>query len=152
MKIFYKLAFFLIRLYWKLAKPITVGVRLLMIQEERVFLVKHTYDGGWHMPGGGMKRDETLEEAVRREAAEETGAVLHDLRLFGAYSGFYQGKSDHVVVFVATDFTLTGPVDRGEIEQASFFPLQSLPAVASVGTKQRVAEYLQNCPPYYGSW
>ena len=152
MRYFYKLAYLLLRLYWRLVKPITIGVRLLMIQDGAVVLVKHTYDAGWHMPGGGLKRGETLEAAVRREAAEETGAILEHLSLLGIYSSFYQAKSDHVAVFVSEKFTLTKRQDRAEIEQVGVFPLDNLPPQASEGTKRRIAEYRQQGGPYFGAW
>lgn len=148
----YKLAYFLIRLYWRLAKPITIGVRVLMIQDGAVLLVKHTYDTGWHMPGGGLKRGETLEEAVRREAREETGAVLEQLHLLGIYSSFYQAKSDHVAVFVSEAFTLNKRTDRAEIEQVQHFPLDAMPPQTSEGTNRRLAEYHQMRGPFFGPW
>ena len=152
MKLFYKLAYRLIQIYWRLTRPITVGVRLLLITEGAIYLVKHTYDGAWHLPGGGLKRGETLEQAIRREAVEEAGAVLETLALFGVYSSFWQAKSDHVVVFISHRFTLHQAADRGEIEQAAFFALDDLPPQASWGTHRRIAEYRQDQGPYYGSW
>ena len=70
----------------------------------RILLVKHTDTDGWYLPGGGVQSGETLGDAIRREAAEETGAVLHELWLFGVYSNFSEAKSDHVVVFCSEDF------------------------------------------------
>ena len=123
-----------------------------MIQDGAVLLVKHTYDAGWHMPGGGLKRGETLEAAVRREAAEETGAILKQLYLLGIYSSFHQAKSDHVAVFVSEAFTLTERIDRAEIEQAVFFPLDALLAQTSEGTRRRLADYQQGTGPFFGPW
>jgi len=39
----------------------------------------------WVLFGGGIEGDETPEEAVRREAKEELGIELGDIRLFGRY-------------------------------------------------------------------
>lgn len=41
--------------------------------------------GLWSLPGGYVEKGETLEEAIRREVAEETGAALSKLRLFALY-------------------------------------------------------------------
>ena len=77
------LIYWINRLRWRVTKPVTVGVRLILTRDQAVLLVKHTYQRHWYLPGGGVKRGETLQEAARREAAEEIGAALGDLQLFG---------------------------------------------------------------------
>ena len=37
----------------------------MMIQDDKVWLVRQTYIPGWFMPGGGLKRGETLEQAAQ---------------------------------------------------------------------------------------
>ena len=128
------------RVRWWLTRPVTLGVRLIPVRAGQVLLVKHTYQREWYLPGGGVKRGETLEAAVRREADEEVGATLGALRLFGVYTNFYEYKSDHVVVFVCEDFTLTGATDR-EIERFAFFALDDLPPGTSPGSRRRLREY-----------
>jgi ADP-ribose pyrophosphatase YjhB (NUDIX family) len=140
-----------LRLWWRLTRPITVGVRGLLIREGTALLVKHTYGEAWYLPGGGVKRGETLEEALRRELGEEVGAQLGQVDLFGVYSNFGEGKSDHVVVYLCTDFTVTGETDR-EIERLGFFGLEDLPGGVSGGTRLRIAEYLRDTGPYFGLW
>ena len=152
MKYLYRLAFWMIQHYWRLARPITVGVRLLMIQNGEVILVQHSYDPHWHLPGGGLKRGETLEEAVRREAREEVGGVLADLQLFGVYSSFAQGKSDHVAAFISEQFTWTPPAGQAEIAEVISAPLDALPPRTTPGTKRRLAEYRRHQFPYFGTW
>lgn len=140
-----------LRLWWRLTRPITVGVRGMLIRGDTVLLVKHTYEEAWYLPGGGVKRGETLEEALRRELAEEVGAQLGQVDLFGVYSSFGEGKSDHAAVFLCTDLTLSGETDR-EIERLGFFRLEDLPEAISGGTRLRVAEYLRGQRPYFGLW
>ncbi len=49
-------------LYWRFARGMTLGVRAVVLNgENRVFLVKHSYVTGWHLPGGGVgTADDTL--------------------------------------------------------------------------------------------
>jgi ADP-ribose pyrophosphatase YjhB (NUDIX family) len=87
-----RLAYSLYRVYLFLLRPIRTGVRVMMIRDGRVLLVRQTYMPGWFMPGGGLKRGETLEAAARREVREEAGAELGEVRLLGAYTTSRNGR------------------------------------------------------------
>ena len=124
----------------------------MMIQNNKVLLVRQTYMPGWFLPGGGVKRGETLEQAARREAKEETGAELEELQLMGAYTNLKEMKTDHNVVFICTDFTYSGKHDN-EIAEIRFFGLDELPEGLWPGHRQRLEEYLTgNKNPKYGEW
>ena len=134
-------------------RPVVVGVRVMMIRNGEVLLVRHTYVPGWYMPGGGLNRGETLEAGARREAAEEVGAELHNLSLVGAYTNFKEWRSDHNILFLSTDFSLNGSRDRHEIAEMRFFPLDALPEGVWPGHRQRLEEYRsQQDSPQFGEW
>src|SRR3954452_10066666 len=64
-------------LYWWFARGMTLGVRgVVLDRETRVFLVKHSYVSGWHLPGGGVETGETFREALERELMEEGRIAL----------------------------------------------------------------------------
>ena len=129
-----------------------MGVRVMMLQDGKVWLVRHTYMPGWFMPCGGLKRNETLEEAARREAHEETGAELGKVTLMGAYSNFTEWKSDHNIVFLCTDFEIKGKSDN-EIAELRAFPLNELPADLWPGHRRRLEEYRAGVQmPQFGMW
>ena len=62
----------LFHLYWRFARGMTLGVRAVVVDAEgRVFLIKHSYISGWHLPGGGVEVGETLRDALKRECKEQ---------------------------------------------------------------------------------
>ena len=136
------------RMAWQ---PVTLGVRVLLVRDGEVLLVRHTYRDGWFLPGGGVKRHETLEAAARREAHEEVGATIGELRLMGAYSNFAEAKSDHVVVFVSESFEQT-PNASAEIAEARFFRFDALPEGVSAGSLRRIEEFLDPAARASGRW
>jgi len=151
MKILLRIAYRLLTIYWSVLHPVTVGVRLLLVREGSVLLVRHTYRKAWYLPGGGVKRGETLEQAARREAQEECGARLGKLQLLGAYTDFEEYKTDQVVLFFGDDFTLTGVGDH-EIEEMAFFPLDCLPPDTTPGTRRKIEDYAKGDLPRSGVW
>jgi 8-oxo-dGTP pyrophosphatase MutT (NUDIX family) len=115
------------KIYCFIFRPVRMGVRVLMTQENKVWLVRHTYLPGWFMPGGGLKRSESLDQAARREAYEELGAELAEMTLVGAFTNYLQWKTDHTILFLCKDFKLTGKSDA-EIAEIRLFSLNDLPA------------------------
>lgn len=147
----YRVAWFGMRWQWRIFQPITLGVRILLIRDGEVLLVRHTYRSGWFLPGGGMKRRERLVDAARREALEEAGATLGALSLVGIYTSFYENKSDHVALFAATDFAVTGEHDE-EIAEVRWCPIEALPPDVAPGTRARIAEYQSGNGPFTHDW
>lgn len=146
---------FLYRVYslqWWFTRPITLGVRVLLIKDGRVVLVKPIYQEGWYLPGGSLKRKETPEQAARRECLEESGVNIRTLSLWGVYTQFIEHKNDHIVVFFSDDFSLEDKHDY-EIERVETFPLAALPEDIRPGSQRRIEEYLQGkMHPQAGYW
>jgi len=135
-----RLLYLAFRIYCFLFRPLALGVRVMMVDKGCVVLVRQTYMDGWFMPGGGVKHGETLDQAARREAHEETGAILNNLSLVGTYTNFTDWKSDHNILFLSTDFTVSGKHDF-EIAEVRSFPLEALPAGLWPGHRRRLEQY-----------
>lgn len=60
-------------------------MKCILRDGDRVLFVRHTYGRrtSWELPGGGLRRGERPEAAVRREMREELGIELTALRLAG---------------------------------------------------------------------
>lgn len=112
-------------------------------------MVRHRQDQQWYLPGGQVKRGETLLEAIRRELEEETNIIylptteITEIKVFGAYTSFNQGKNDHVIVFIVKDVTAHSSYNCLEVESQNFFSFDHLPESLSPGTHRRLQEYLQ---------
>lgn len=139
-----------LHLYFRLSRGMTLGVRAAVLDGQgQVFLIRHTYTEGWHMPGGGVETGETLLEALMKELREEGClALAGPARLHGVFFNRQMSRRDHVAVFEVRDFTVLGQKlpDR-EIAEAGFFPLNALPPATTAGTRRRLAEILENRPP-----
>ncbi len=149
---FFRVLYLGFRIYCFIFRPIRMGVRVMMIQDGKVWLIRQTYIPGWFLPGGGLKKGETLEEAARREALEETGAELGSLTLMGAYSNFSDWKSDHNLLFTCNDFEFHGKPD-GEIAELRAFALNELPDDLLPGHRRRLQEYQAGIEtPQFEKW
>lgn len=146
-----KIAHRIRRLYYFIVRPITLGVRILLVEGDRVILVKHSYEPGWFLPGGGVKPGETLEQAVRREAAEECGAELHAVQFIGTYHNLSAYKSDHVNLFLSEHFSLQEKHDP-EIDMLAAFPLDQLPADTTPGSRRKITAYTNGSLESSGMW
>lgn len=140
------------RLRWRLFHPMTLGARVALIRDGEVLLIRHTYRKGWYLPGGGVDKGESLEDAARREAEEEAGVSVGELYLLGVYSNLAEKESDHVGIFHTTNFTLGEFQPNNEIAERKWFPIQSLPAEVSAGTARRLRELASGSPPIAGNW
>lgn len=141
------------RLVWRAFGPRTIGIRGLVVDGDgRVLLVRHSYgQPTWHLPGGGVKRRETLVQALARELREEVSVtVTGPVRLHGTFSNMTEGKSDHISVFVVEHWQRDAEPDAdAEIEAAAFYGPDGLPEATSPGTGRRVAEWANGQVPAF---
>lgn len=145
----------LYHLYFLVRRPMTLGVRGVVhdAAANAVFLIRHTYVPGWHLPGGGVERAETIEHALRRELMEEGNIELSGQPVLRSFH-FNRKTSprDHVGVFLINAFRQTAPKmpDR-EIAEAGFFPIDALPETTHASTRRRIDEIFGGAPvsPYW---
>jgi ADP-ribose pyrophosphatase YjhB (NUDIX family) len=135
--------------YWRFSRGITLGVRAIVIDDaRRIFLVKHSYVRGWHLPGGGVEAGETVIDALIRELAEEGNIEpTAPPTLQGLFFNDRVSRRDHVAVFVLREFRQTAePVPNHEIVAHGFFGIEELPNDTTASTRARIIEVLGGAP------
>jgi ADP-ribose pyrophosphatase YjhB (NUDIX family) len=137
-------------LYWRFARGMTLGVRAVVLDgENRVFLVKHSYVSGWHLPGGGVEAGETFRDALQRELAEEGRIELKgEPALHGLFFNSHISRRDHVAVYLVRHFRQDRlPEPNREIVACGFFETAALPAETTRGTRLRITEVIEGLAP-----
>ena len=133
----------LLHFYWRFSRGATLGVRAMVIDGAgRIFLIKHSYVDGWHLPGGGVETGETFLGALARELAEEGNIVMTAPPVL--HSIFFNKRTsrrDHVALYIVREFRQDAtPVPGYEIIAHGFFAPDNLPDGTTRATRARVAE------------
>ena len=129
--------------YWRFSRGATLGARAMVIDGAgRIFLVKHSYVAGWHLPGGGVETGETLLAALARELAEEGNILLTAPPLLhGMFFNKGVSRRDHVALFIVREFRQDAlPRPNHEIIAHGFFAPDALPDGVGRATRARIAE------------
>jgi len=109
--------------------PFTIGVGGIVVQENKVLLVKLTYGHkGWILPGGYVKSTETITKAVTREVHEETGLEVEPTQIVSVRSRVNQGKCDIYVAFFVKVLGGQLEADHKEISDLRYFTVDEMEA------------------------
>ena len=110
-----------------------VGCGIVFLKDRHILLLQRRKSpeiGAWGIPGGKIDFLETAEQAIRREALEETGLEAGDIKLLGLSEQLFHDEMQHWfgVLFQAESFSgemqLLEPDKHGGID---WFPLDKLP-------------------------
>ena len=125
----------------------TLGARAIIIDKDnKVLLVKHTYMQDWYLPGGGVKKGESIKTALFRELQEEVGVTaLEEPVLFGIYHHVFLDVNDYPIIYVLKQFSQK-KVSSYEIEDSGWFEYSQSTDMVSAGTKRRLMEYFEGRP------
>ena len=120
----------------------TIGSRILLINDNKILLVKHTYQPGWYTIGGAVEKGESPLETIHRELAEEVGVTLNQPpKLFSVYYSNIEKRDDYVVLYIGNEYSQQ-ECRSAEILDKKWFPLDQLPDEITPATKRRINEYI----------
>ncbi|MEW6713537.1 MAG: NUDIX hydrolase [Nitrospirota bacterium] len=100
---------------------------LIEIDNGIILIKRKNPPPGWAIPGGFVDYGETIEDAVIREAKEETGLDINLVRQFHTYSDPKRDPRHHTVstIFIAT--ASGNPVAADDALEVKIFTRENLP-------------------------
>lgn len=126
----------LCRVYWFIFRPRTQGVKVLVLNQGKILMVRLTYyPNTWTFPGGGIHKNEDGRNAAIRECREETGIRLCDPEYLGSIDFDHEYKKDTVFVFRETIDDQELVIDGTEVAEAKWYGLDELPPIGDNAKK-----------------
>jgi 8-oxo-dGTP diphosphatase len=123
-----------------------VTIDALILREDKILLIKRgaePFRGFWALPGGYVEWDETVENAVKREVAEELGLSVKSLKFIGLYSDpkRHPKQCIDLAYVVETEGEIKTGDDAISYEWKS---IQDLPELA-FDHRKIIDDYLKSC-------
>ena len=124
--------------------PLITVDAIIELTDGNIVLVKRRYPPpGWAIPGGFVDPGESLAEAVRREAREETSLDIEVVSIFHVYSKPWRdprGDTVSVVYYCRADGFPEGGDDA---EKAVAYNPDDLPDVITFDHRKIIQQFLQ---------
>lgn len=92
------------------------------------------YPNTWHIPGGGLDPNETLEEGLKREVYEETGVEITDLERLPFSEDFTESPHGDVIHYIflvfLTKYKAGEPRAASDLSTLEWIPKEEIPRLA----------------------
>jgi 8-oxo-dGTP pyrophosphatase MutT (NUDIX family) len=131
-----------------LVSPVAFGVSAIVDDAEgHVLLVRHSYQTGWHLPGGGVGAAEPPAEAVLRELREEVGLLQSDPpALIGLFTRRL-GLATNLIALYRVPGAAIAFKPNVEIREIFHADPAAPPVGTTPGTRRRLAEFIGEAAP-----
>lgn len=130
------------------ATPVAFGVSALVDDEAgRILLVRHSYQKGWHLPGGGVGPAEPPATAILRELEEEVGLVKSGPPEFAGLFTRKLGWVTNVIALYRVRGAAIAFKPNFEIREILWADPSNPPPGTVGGARRRLAEFADKTPP-----
>ena len=116
--------------HMKYQNPLPTADIIIEISGKIILIKRKNPPYGWALPGGFIEYGESAEEAAVREAQEETGLHIKDLRQFHVYSAPGRDPRFHTLTVVFTAKSSGTPRAASDAQEIGFFTKENLPELA----------------------
>ena len=134
----------ILRLHYSFFSGKILSVRAICTDpENRIYLVRHSYTPGWHLPGGGVDNGVSVEEALAAELREEGNLqILGKPMLKYVYLNVDCSRRENIVLFTAQVSQPDGFSRNFEIIEGRFFSMAELPPDLDPACQRRIQEWV----------
>jgi 8-oxo-dGTP diphosphatase len=103
LRLAYRAGYLVLRPWWFLTRPQTVGLKMVVRCGDDVLLIRQTYArrGLWDIPGGFVRPGEALEATLARELDEELGLAAVRTFAIAELPSRFEHKRERLHVHVA---------------------------------------------------
>ncbi len=131
-----------------------MGVKGVVVSPgEQVLLIQHNFGNRqkWQLPGGGVKRRETLAEAIIRETNEEIGISVVPHHIISMEFSQYNPGSFIATFFCSCEENVISPDHLNyEIAEVKWFPINNLPPEVTRSARRRIEFYIEGRQGHFG--
>jgi ADP-ribose pyrophosphatase YjhB (NUDIX family) len=104
-----------------IARKFIVGIVAFVVKDNKLLLVKHSYQYPWGLPGGFLKPNENFSTSIEREIKEETNLKVKLEKILEIINNPGKPAIDVIVFCKVVGGEIR--VDKVEVEDAKFFEL-----------------------------
>jgi len=127
-----------------------IGIRAVVVQDDKILLVKEKMDNKWSLPGGYADTGMTPSEIAIKEVKEESGYDVKPTRILGLIDyNKYQDRPlpfDIYNLFMECEIIGGEPATGIETSDVGFFDINNLPELSERRvTKKQILEMYKLC-------